>query len=363
MNIKKISTALLLTAGSLFAKDYWGAELYTDETYQYGRFEARMQMAAESGLVSSMFLYHNDSYMGNGEPWVEVDIEVLGKAPGSFQSNIISGTAEKKVTSEKHHDVNPQANQSFHVYAMEWTDKYVAWFLDGVEVRKAEVGSTDTKNQVQALVKQQGLRFNIWSSESEAWVGAFDPNKLPLYQYIDWVKVYDYTPGSGDAGTGNNFKLRYADDFNGPALDIRWNTGDWTFDENRVDITSNNVAVKDGYAIIGITKAGQGVATATIPMPNDPNKGLDSNPQSIKANPSVGSSIKLGKNNSVVLQIAETGNVFYKVTNTRGEVVLKNSKTMSKGTHSVSLSKLPAGTYFMSVSQGNNTETMQLNIK
>ena len=68
MNIyKKISTATLLVmamAGSISAKDYSGAELYTSDTWMYGKFEARMKMAAGSGTVSSMFLYHNDSYLG-----------------------------------------------------------------------------------------------------------------------------------------------------------------------------------------------------------------------------------------------------------------------------------------------------------
>ena len=114
MKIKKILTILVFFTAFAFAKDYSGAELYTNETYQYGKFEARMYMAAGSGLVSSMFLYHNDSYMGDPEPWVEVDIEVLGKKPESFQSNIITGNAAKKVTSEKHHTVSPAANAAYH---------------------------------------------------------------------------------------------------------------------------------------------------------------------------------------------------------------------------------------------------------
>ena len=58
MNIKKTAVKSAIVAAALTAavsaKDYSGAELYTNETWKYGKFEARMQMAAGSGTVSSM---------------------------------------------------------------------------------------------------------------------------------------------------------------------------------------------------------------------------------------------------------------------------------------------------------------------
>ena len=201
--MKKTLILGLLAVAAVSAKDYSGAELYTSETWMYGKFEARMKMAAGSGTVSSMFLYHNDSYLGGNEPWVEVDIEILGKNPNSFQSNIITGFGpgngqpDRKVTSEDHHAISPASNESFHTYGMEWTPDYVAWTLDGKVVRKTVKGQGDN-NQVQDLgKKEQGLRFNLWSHEDAGWVGAWNDNILPVYQFINWVKVYKYTPGAG----------------------------------------------------------------------------------------------------------------------------------------------------------------------
>ena len=51
----------LLAVSSAWSKDYTGGELYTKQEVQYGKFEARMMMAAASGTVSSMFLYQNGS--------------------------------------------------------------------------------------------------------------------------------------------------------------------------------------------------------------------------------------------------------------------------------------------------------------
>ena len=178
--------AVLAMASTLSAKDFSGAELYTNEEYTYGKFEARMKMAAASGTVSSMFLYQNGSEQASAQRWVEVDIEVLGKNPNSFQSNIITGKAGAQVTSEKHHSVSPAADQGFHTYGLEWTPDYVSWTLDGKEVRRTKKG--DNKNQVENLIGTQGLRFNIWSSESAEWVGNFDESKLPLFQFINWAR-------------------------------------------------------------------------------------------------------------------------------------------------------------------------------
>jgi len=266
MKARFFIATIALAAGALMAKDYSGAELYSKETWMYGKFEARMQMAAGSGTVSSMFLYHNDSYLGAPEPWVEIDIEILGKNPNSFQSNIITGYGpgeNTKIKSEKHHSINPASNVSFHTYGIEWTPDYVAWTLDGQVVRKTIKGQGDN-NQVQDLGKKpQGLRFNLWSHEDAGWVGAWNDNILPVYQFINWVKVYEYTPGQGD--DGSDFKLQWTDDFK-TFNTSHWSKGDWTFDGNRVDISPSNIYAKDGMVIIALTKKGQESFNGQVPQ-------------------------------------------------------------------------------------------------
>lgn len=291
MNIKKtaVKSALAVAAAAaalttnVSAKDFSGAELYTLEEVQYGKFEARMKMAAASGTVSSMFLYQNGSEIADGRPWVEVDIEVLGKNPGSFQSNIITGKAGAQKTSEKHHAVSPAADQAFHTYGLEWTPNYVRWTVDGQEVRKTEGG------QVSNLTGTQGLRFNLWSSESAAWVGQFDESKLPLFQFINWVKVYKYTPGRGEGGS--DFTLDWTDNFD--TFDgSRWGKGDWTFDGNRVDLTDKNIYSRDGMLILALTRKGQESFNGQVPKDDEPA------PQSSSSTPVSSSSVPASSSSS-----------------------------------------------------------------
>lgn len=272
MNIKSIITCGMVIGMATLAsaKDYSGAELFTLDEFQYGKFEARMKMAAISGTVSSMFLYQNGSEIADGRPWVEVDIEVLGKNPSSFQSNIITGKAGAQRTSEEHHNVNPACDQAFHTYGLEWTPNYVRWTVDGVEVRKTEGG------QVSDLKGTQGLRFNLWSSEDPNWVGQFNPNQLPIFQFINWVKVYKYTPGQGE--NGSDFTLDWTDNFdtfNGS----RWGKGDWTFDGNRVDLTDKNIYSKDGMLILALTRKGQESFNGQVPKDNEPQPTVSSSSQ------------------------------------------------------------------------------------
>ena len=266
MEFKYVATVGLMAVAAVCAKDYSGAELYTTKEYTYGKYEARMQMAAVSGTVSSMFLYQNGSEQASAERWVEVDIEVLGKNPGQFQSNIITGKAGAQITSEQLHQVSPATTQAFHTYGIEWTPDYVRWTVDGKEVRKTTKGQNDSKNQVQNLIGTQGLRFNLWSSESADWVGNFDPNQLPIFQFINWVKAYKYTPGQGP--DGSDFTLDWTDNFD--TFDAnRWAKGDWSFDGNRVDLTDKNIYSKDGMLILALTRKGQEMFNGQVPKDED----------------------------------------------------------------------------------------------
>ncbi len=222
---------------------FYGAEMFSTETFTYGKFEAKMKMAYAPGCISSMFLYYNNSYKGGSEMWNEIDIEVIGKQPNGFQSNIITGKKEKQVTSEQMIGIGAPIADDFHIYTVEWTPNYVAWFFDGKEVRRNEI-SNDTKKQVADLIKAQSLRFNIWSSKSVEWVGNFYQKNIPITQEIDYVKVYDYN----EDGT---FTERWTDEFDS-FNSTRWGTGNWQM-ENVLE-RPKNVVVEDGVLKLKLTK-------------------------------------------------------------------------------------------------------------
>lgn len=228
---------------------FYGAELTGKEQFLYGRFEARMKMAAVSGSVSSMFLNYDLSWKKGTEPWNEIDIEILGKNPAKWQSNILTREADPAIdgltASEKIHDFAFDATNEFHLYAIIWTPEYIAWEIDSVEVRRDTLGMSRGKHadadQVKFMTEKQSLRFNLWVSNTPSWTGKFAPENLPVEQHIDYVRVYAYNPDT------KGFTLSWQDDFDGDWFDTkRWSAGNWQMEQ--VMYRDLNIRVENGYA-------------------------------------------------------------------------------------------------------------------
>ncbi|MCO4800159.1 MAG: family 16 glycosylhydrolase [Colwelliaceae bacterium] len=261
INIKKLIIAcLVITPILALAKDYKGAEIYAPDSkaVTYGRFEMRMMAAKGSGTLSTFFLYKNGSEKGI-YPWEEVDIEIKGKDNADvWQSNIITGMKGSQ-HSEELHGTGGFADK-FHTFTIEWTPGKVVWKVDGVVTRTSEGGQTDL------LTSPMSNRFNLWAATSVDWVGTFEPETLPIYQYVSWFSYDSYTPGAGPNGT--DFTPAWRDEFN--TFDTsRWAKANWTFKENRTDFDPKNVVVKDGMLILCMTTADKTGFKGTVPSDID----------------------------------------------------------------------------------------------
>ncbi len=249
-----LTTFFITLLGSIYtnAKPYKGAEIYSADSTKYGRYVMRMRMAEGSGLLSTFFTYKNGSE-ASGAVWEEIDIEVLGKNDAyQMQSNIIVGAPRQ--TTEGLHTASQSLADDYHTYVLEWTPDYVAWFIDGQQVRRIN-GS----NFVTSLVNPQSMRFNIWASTSESWVGAFSPSILPVYQFVNYMEYYAYNTST------KSFTFSWRDDFN--SFDTnRWSKADWTFDGNYVDFDPANVVIQNGTLILALTTENAKGFSGVVPV-------------------------------------------------------------------------------------------------
>ena len=254
-----VATLLLGSSFAMGANLYAGAEMYTQDVFHYGRFEARMQMAVGSGVVSSMFLYYPNSSV-KGNPWREIDIEVLGNNSNGFQSNLITGTSAVQIQSAIKEPLSFDVSQAYHTYGIDWTPDSIVWYVDGTQIRK-----TTGQQVIDLRDSSETFRFNLWSSTSVGWVGAWNDAILPVHQFINWARYSSYTPGAGP--NGSNFTLQWTDNFD--AIDnTRWSFGNWTFNQNRVDFTADNAVLQDGNMILNLTKDPITGFTGTVPADN-----------------------------------------------------------------------------------------------
>lgn len=249
-------TSATLMAGTASAKPYKGGEIYSNQSFKYGRYEMRMRAAKGSGVLSTFFTYKNGSEIGNTF-WEEIDIEIFGKNNATqWQSNVIIGTNRPTSKTEGIHTAPVSLGDAYHTYVLEWTPNYIAWFVDGTEVRRINGGQFVT-----GLTNPQSIRFNLWAANIASWVGPWNDNILPVYQFINYIEYKPYIAATNSFGTG------WRDDFN--SFDTnRWGKANWTFNENLADFDPANVVVRNGILVLALTREGQTGYNGTPPADN-----------------------------------------------------------------------------------------------
>jgi len=228
--------AVLLAAANAGAVT--SAEIYTSAGYQYGRFAARIQFAPGSGVVSSFFLWKDKSEQ-EGVFWNELDFEKLEDGCHLETNTIFADPIQLE---PERHVLDADLCGGYHVYAYEWTPEYIAWSMDGVEIRRV----TGPTAQAYADNTAEGMqfRFNVWPGDA-TFGGEFDPAILPVYQYIDWVEYSSYSNGA--------FQVEWREDFTENTLPSGWLTGSWESPKNLSTHSPANVGFVDGYVVLALT--------------------------------------------------------------------------------------------------------------
>ena len=164
---------------------YSAAEVYTNDQFTFGRFEARIKFAAGSGIVSSLFTYRDNADSG----WNEIDLENLGYVTNGVQYNLISSPQGTGNLKYQPHVVPTgyKPTEEFHDYAIEWTPDEIRFFIDSKQVWK----------DAQPLIKNASrLRMNCWptNNATTTFAGPLDASKIPAEAQYEWVAVYAYQP-------------------------------------------------------------------------------------------------------------------------------------------------------------------------
>jgi beta-glucanase (GH16 family) len=259
---------LLLLASNAGAKSYKSGELVSRARYGFGAFEARIRSAQGPGVISTFFLWKPGSETGPSVPWHEIDFE-MGQASGDYQTQIMTPGASPPQYRTEHavaHGLPARAYQAYFTYRIEWTPDYIAFFVDGNEVRRetdqnefavmfAKDASGDTPSS-----ERMELRTGVWPGDTSIsdWSGVFDGSTVPTGHFVDYVKVWDYTPNQA-----NKFATVLLDErFNSLNTNV-WYPAQWTFDASASDYVSQNVGVRDGRLVVALTTAsGQGILPA-----------------------------------------------------------------------------------------------------
>ena len=159
---------------------------------------------------------------------------------------------------ESFHRLNKNLTTNYNTYTLEWTPDYICWKLNDSLIRK-DTGEIITKFRD---VPMQ-LRFNIWPSLQPAWAGLFNPSNLPKHMYINWIKYYNYTPGKN-----SDFTIAWEDNFDTDTLNRRYLTGFWESPDKASTHLDKNVSIKNGVAILTLSKSSLYGFHGIIPQDN-----------------------------------------------------------------------------------------------
>jgi endo-1,3-1,4-beta-glycanase ExoK len=233
---------VLLFAAAIFPKTAGAtasAELYRLDTQLYGRYEARIRFAPGSGVVGSFFLWKPGSD-APGAFWNELDFEALG-IDCHLQTNSIYG--QPKANHEQVSAIPGGICALYHDYRFEWTPTYIAWAVDGQEIRR-DTGAAATAYS-QNATGGLAFHFNIWPGDA-SFGGNFNPAILPVSYYISWVQYSSYV-------SNGTFQVAWREEFDGAALPASWAAGNWASPKNLSIHNARNIGFVNGIAILSMT--------------------------------------------------------------------------------------------------------------
>lgn len=182
---------------------YTSARLHSENKgdFLYGRFEMRAKLPTGQGIWPAFWLFPTDEVYGVWAASGEIDImELVGNEPNrvhgtthfgnTFPGNVQSGSSYTLPSGT--------FNDEFHVFAVEWEETEIRWYVDGIHYRT----QTSWWSGAAPYPAPFDERFHVILNCAVGgnWPGS--PNgstQFPQDFVIDYVRVYqESTPADSD---------------------------------------------------------------------------------------------------------------------------------------------------------------------
>ena len=151
--------------------------------FKYGRIEARAKIPVGLGIWPAFWTLGADIDTNGWPKCGEIDImEHINT------SNTFYGTAHWDSNGHQSEgDSTVVPNTGFHVYAIEWDEKSIKWFLD--DVKHHELPIAEGQNGTNEFHQPHFILLNL--AIGGDWPGqVVDQNFLPAKYIVDYVRVY-----------------------------------------------------------------------------------------------------------------------------------------------------------------------------
>ena len=160
------------------------------QSWKYGRIEARAKVPSSLGTWPAIWMLPEKSPYGGWPKGGEIDIlEHVGYDPDKVHFNAHTGKYNHtRGTGRGTNIVLKDPHKDFHIYAVEWTEDEMDWFLDDKKVFsiKNDGSGPDAWPFDQPFYVILNLAFGgAWGASK-----GVDKDSLPQKFYIDYVRVF-----------------------------------------------------------------------------------------------------------------------------------------------------------------------------
>lgn len=184
----KIRNGKLIITAKNENNEYTSSRLITRDKriFTYGIIEIKAKLPKGKGTWPALWMLGNNIDKVNWPACGELDImEHVGNEPGVVHSSIhnSSGYAATPYSGKLNIE---QPFDKFHIYAMEWTEDFICFYLDGKLVYRYQPEFKNDANW--PFDKPAYFIFNI--AIGGTWGGEVDNSIFPTIMTVDWVRVY-----------------------------------------------------------------------------------------------------------------------------------------------------------------------------
>ncbi|MGK0283588.1 MAG: beta-glucanase (GH16 family) [Patiriisocius sp.] len=151
----------------------------------YGYVEVSARVASGEGLLSTFYLFNQN--FDKNSPEIDV-LEYIGSRPNKayqtyhyYDSNRVRwATGEKHSTPTMETVSSEDLSSGFHTYAVLWEPGFVAWYVDGQEVRLLSG----------VRISDEPMNIIVQMVIGSEWIGSPAASSIPAVFEIDYIRAW-----------------------------------------------------------------------------------------------------------------------------------------------------------------------------
>lgn len=194
-NVRVDNGVLIIEAhkDSLAGKAYTSARLISKHKgdWLYGRIEVKAKLPKGKGTWPAIWMLSTDWKYGGWPASGEIDImEHVGFDPGVIHGTIHTESYNHIKQTQKEGKVTvPDAQEVFHLYAIDWTEEKIDFYVDDQRYHSVSRGAQDTFKEW-PFDQSFHLIMNIAVGGNWGGMQGIDDSIWPQRMEVDYVRVY-----------------------------------------------------------------------------------------------------------------------------------------------------------------------------